>query len=78
MGENNSKVGSLVKDFSFKSFQEAMKFVNQVAKIAEDLNHHPDILIHDYNQVKITTTTHDQGNKITQKDKNLVKKIEAL
>ena len=66
------------KNFKFNNFNQAIEFVNRVAQIAQELNHHPEILVHDYNQVKITTTTHDQGNKITDKDKTLVNKIKAL
>lgn len=43
--------------FKFKDFKEAMIFVNQVADIAEDEGHHPEIEI-SYNKVKIELTTH--------------------
>ena len=45
------------KNFSFKSFKEAMDFVNQVANIAEEEQHHPDIHIH-YKRVVLELTTH--------------------
>lgn len=45
------------KDFNFKNFKEAMKFVNKVAEIAEEEGHHPDIEI-SYNKVEIELWTH--------------------
>ena len=67
----------LVKVFSFINFVKAIDFVNNVAKIAEASNHYPDILIHSYNQVKITLFTHDEG-EITCKDHNLATEIDDL
>lgn len=64
--------------FTFGSFIEAVDFVNQVADVAEQLDHHPDILIHDYKNVTITITSHDQGNQVTDKDWELSEKIESL
>ena len=67
----------LFKDFSFDTFGSAVTFVNRIAEIAEEMNHHPDILIFDYSNVKITTTTHD-ANGITNKDIALTESIEIL
>lgn len=47
----------LERDFKFKDFVQAMKFVNQVADLAESEGHHPDLHIH-YNKVKIELWTH--------------------
>lgn len=69
---------SLKAMFLFRSFIEAVDFVNQVADLAVQAEHHPDILIHDYKHVTITLKTHDAGNKITQKDKDLAEQIEGL
>ena len=66
------------KDFVFNSFQQALKFVNKVGKLAEIQNHHPDILMHEYRKVKITLTTHDNGNKVTPKDHRLAAGIDRL
>ncbi len=52
---DNKKIS---KNFKHKSFSEAMIFVNKIADIAESEGHHPDIFIHNYNQVKITLSTH--------------------
>lgn len=66
----------LVKQFEFDDFAEALDFVNTVGDIAEDLNHHPDIAIQNYNEVVINVTTHD-ANGITENDFELVDRIEA-
>lgn len=67
---------AIKKTFEFKNFLESIEFVNKVSTIAEELNHHPDILIN-YNRVTITLSTHDEGG-VTDKDINLAKKIENL
>jgi 4a-hydroxytetrahydrobiopterin dehydratase len=66
----------LVKEFVFSTFQDAINFVNVVAKIADEADHHPDIFI-SYNKVKISLTTHDVG-EISEKDYSLAKAIEIL
>jgi len=67
----------LVREFEFKNFLEALQFVNEVAKQAETLQHHPDILIHSYRRVNISTTTHDAG-KVTDKDYRLAELINQI
>lgn len=66
----------LVKEFVFSTFQDAINFVNTVAKIADEADHHPDIFI-SYNKVKISLITHDLG-EISEKDYSLAKEIESL
>ena len=51
----------IAKTFRLDDFQSAIVFVNQVAKISEELNHPPDIFIHSYNNVTISLTTHSVG-----------------
>ena len=68
----------LEKTFTFDNFVKAMEFVNKVGDIAEKENHHPDILIFSYNKVKISLTTHDEGNKITEKDITVAKEIDRI
>jgi len=48
------------KEFKFKDFREAMEFVNRVAAIANEQDHHPDISI-SYNRVKLVLSTHKIG-----------------
>jgi len=65
------------KQFQFKDFTEALNFVNKLGIEAEKMNHHPDILIHSWNKVKITISTHSEGG-ITKNDFQLAEKIEGL
>jgi len=71
--ENNT----IVKNFVFVNFKEAMKFVNKVADLAEEVNHHPDIKIFNYRNVTINLSTHSAGG-VTLKDIELAKKIDEL
>lgn len=73
--EENNK---LKKEFEFDNFKKALSFTNKVGEIAERMQHHPDILLHDYNQVKIEVTTHDEGMKVTQKDHDFVADVDKL
>ncbi|MCS7064195.1 MAG: 4a-hydroxytetrahydrobiopterin dehydratase [Methylacidiphilales bacterium] len=63
--------------FVFKDFQSAMAFVNAVAQVAENENHHPDIDIR-WNKVHLTLITHDAGHRITEKDYRLAALISEL
>ncbi|HVY69210.1 MAG TPA: 4a-hydroxytetrahydrobiopterin dehydratase [Verrucomicrobiae bacterium] len=72
-----SKKGkTIVRNFEFKDFAGSMRFVNAVAKVAEKMEHHPDIEIH-WNQVVLSLTTHDQGG-LTTSDFALAQKIDPL
>ena len=48
---------SISKEFEFKDFKEAMAFINKVAEVAEEQQHHPDIYCF-YNKVKLELSTH--------------------
>jgi 4a-hydroxytetrahydrobiopterin dehydratase len=62
-----SQVGEAIqRTFDFADFITAMKFVDKVAVAAEQVQHHPDMLIR-YKKVTLTYATHD-ANGITQKD----------
>ena len=67
----------LIKDFEFKNFVESVRFVNDILPLAEEMNHHPDLLVHSYKKVKVMLMTHSE-NKITDKDYSLAKKIDGL
>ena len=71
-----TRENSIEKTFEFGSFLIAMNFVNNVAVLANIANHHPDIEIN-YNKVKITLSTHDEGG-VTEKDFKLAHKIENI
>ena len=68
---------SLIRDYEFKDFAAAMAFVNQVADAAEAANHHPDILVHGWNKVRLTLTTHSEG-KLTENDRAMAERIDAI
>lgn len=67
----------LTQTFTFKNFIEAWAFMNKVALIAEKMDHHPN-WSNVYNKVEIKLSTHDAGNKITDKDRKLGAEIDKL
>ena len=54
-----------------------MAFLNRVAEVAEAHGHHPEIF-NVYSTVRLTLTTHDAGNKVTDKDHQLAAAIDAV
>ena len=66
----------LEKEYKFKDFKEALKFVNRLGEIAESEGHHPDIYLHDWNKVKVALTTHAIGG-LSENDFILAAKIDA-
>lgn len=71
--ENNR----LKAEFKFKDFAQAWAFMTEVAIHAEKQNHHPN-WSNVYNKVSIELTTHDAGNRVTEKDRKLAKKIDEI
>ncbi|MFY7908153.1 MAG: 4a-hydroxytetrahydrobiopterin dehydratase [Emticicia sp.] len=67
----------LTRTFIFKNFSEAFSFMTRVAMLAEQHEHHPN-WSNVWNTVKIELTTHDAGNTITQKDRDLAAAIDKL
>ncbi|WP_018472599.1 4a-hydroxytetrahydrobiopterin dehydratase [Echinicola pacifica] len=67
----------LVRAFEFNDFQEAFGFMTRVAFLAEQQGHHPE-WSNVYNKVKISLTTHDAGNVITEKDRKLAAAIDEI
>ena len=68
---------AIVRDFEFGTFAKAMAFVNAVAEAAEDLNHHPDILVHEWNKVRLSVTNYSAGG-LTEADFELAGMIDGL
>jgi 4a-hydroxytetrahydrobiopterin dehydratase len=64
-------------NLTFANFSSALAFVNRVGELAEADDHHPDILIHDWNKVTLSLTTHSEAG-LTQRDFDLAEKIDAL
>jgi 4a-hydroxytetrahydrobiopterin dehydratase len=77
MSDWREEDGALVRDLKFKDFAGAMAFVNRVAEAAEEANHHPDILVHGWNRVRLTLQTHTAG-AITDNDHRLAERIDQL
>jgi 4a-hydroxytetrahydrobiopterin dehydratase len=67
----------IARDFKFPDFAAAMAFANRVAEVAEELNHHPDILVHGWNRVRLSATTHSEGG-LTGNDFELASRVDAL
>ena len=74
--EWKKKAATITRTYQFKDFPAAVKFVNLVAKVAENAWHHPDIDIR-WNKVTLVLTTHDQGG-LTEKDFALARKFDRL
>ena len=68
---------AIVRDLELGDFAGAMALVNAAAGLAEAANHHPDILIHGWNKVRLTLTTHDAGG-LTENDHALAAAIDEL
>ncbi len=74
LGDWEREENEIHKVYEFDDFASAMKFVNDVAKMADRYDHHPDMLI-SYNKVKLTLTTHSEGG-LTSLDFDLANDIE--
>ena len=68
---------AIVRDLAFDDFAGAIAFVERVAEAAESANHHPDILVHGWNKVRLTLSTHSQGG-LTESDFALAASVDAL
>ena len=68
--------GQIQRTFQFEDFDQSIAFVGRIAEYAEQVQHHPDILIR-YNKVTLTISTHDAGG-ITHKDFELARTADAL
>ena len=62
------------KEFAFQSFRDSIVFVNRIASIADELDHHPDINVR-YDKVLLSITTHSAGG-VTTKDLSLAERID--
>ena len=68
--------GQIQRTYRFEGFDQSIAFVNRIAEYAEQVQHHPDILIR-YNKVTLTISTHDAGG-ITHKDFELARTADTL
>ena len=65
---------AIVKEYRFQSFRSAIVFVNRVATIADELDHHPEITIR-YDRVVLRMWSHDAGG-VTERDLKLAERID--
>ena len=77
MSEWREEGEALVRDFEFANFAEALAYVNRVGELAEEANHHPDILVHGWNKVRLTLSTHSEG-RLTDADRAMAERIDGL
>ena len=68
---------AITRKFVFKDFSEAFAFMTRVALIAEKMDHHPK-WTNVWNTVELWLSTHDAGDIVTDKDRKLAEKIDAL
>jgi 4a-hydroxytetrahydrobiopterin dehydratase len=68
---------SITKTYKFDSYAAGLAFASAAGIVADGKDHHPDILI-GWKKVTLTFTTHDAGNKLSQKDIDTAAAIEAL
>jgi 4a-hydroxytetrahydrobiopterin dehydratase len=68
---------AIVREYKLTDFGAAIAFVNRVAELAEAANHHPDILVHGWNMVRLELSTHSAGG-LTDADFALASQIDGL
>jgi len=68
---------SISREIELEDFAAAIALVNRVAGLAEEANHHPDMLVHGWNKVRLTLSTHSEGG-LTEADFALASRIDAL
>jgi 4a-hydroxytetrahydrobiopterin dehydratase len=67
----------IVRDWKFDDFAAALAFVNRVGEAAEEANHHPDILLHGWNKVRLSLTNHSAGG-LTEPDFEMARTFDQL
>ena len=67
----------IVREWRFDDFAEAVTFVNRVADVAEEANHHPDIFLHGWNKVKLLLTNHSAGG-LTEMDFTMAARFDDI
>ncbi len=65
------------RTFRFRTFAEAMAFLDAVARLAEEEHHHPDLRLHDFRLVTVTLSTHAVGG-LSENDFILAAKVDQL
>lgn len=68
---------AIIRDLELDGFTAAIAMVNRIAELAEEANHHPDLLVHGYKRLRVTLTTHSEGG-VTENDLRMAERINAL
>lgn len=68
---------ALEAEITCDDFMAAVELINRIAAVAEELNHHPDLYIHDFKHLRISLRSHDSGG-ISERDHNLAAAIDEL
>ncbi|HTU80325.1 MAG TPA: 4a-hydroxytetrahydrobiopterin dehydratase [Solirubrobacteraceae bacterium] len=68
---------AIERELALASFAEAIALVDRVAELAEAADHHPDILVHGWNKLRLTLSTHSAGG-LTDADFALAREIDRL
>ena len=76
-GWHRGEGASIVRELKLADFAAAIAFINRVAELAEAANHHPDILLHGYNMVRLELSTHSEGG-LTNADFKLASEIDRI
>jgi 4a-hydroxytetrahydrobiopterin dehydratase len=76
-GWHRGEGSTIVRELKFADFAAAIAFVNAVAELAEAANHHPDILVHGWNMVRLELSTHSEGG-LTLADFKLAAQIDRI
>jgi 4a-hydroxytetrahydrobiopterin dehydratase len=76
-GEWQRSGSSIIREWKLEDFAHALAFINRVAEAAEAANHHPDILLHGWNKVRLELSTHSEGG-LTDADFEMAARIDRL
>lgn len=68
---------SIEKEFTLKTFADAVALIVKIGIEAEKIDHHPDLLLHSWNKVKVILSTHSQGG-VTTNDFKLAQTIDEI
>ncbi len=68
---------AITRELQCENFMAVVELVGEVARVAEDAGHHPDILIHSWNRLRLTLSTHSEGG-VTEADLSLAGRLDAL
>jgi len=70
------KNNAIHKIFTFESYLNSIAFINRLAEIAEENNHHPDMVV-GWRKIDVAFTSHDQGG-VTTACIDMAKKAESV